>query len=708
VLLLDANDQIEWCNAVAADHFGLDPQRDRRSASPTSCARRPSSPTCRRGVGRAGADDRPRGSARCRCCCAPYGDGQKLVLTQDITERERADAMRRDFVANVSHEIRTPLTVLAGFVETMASLPLDRGRAPARAGPDAQQTDRMQALVADLLTLAQLEGSPRPPTDRWHDVARAAAAVHRPMAARCRRGGMRSRSSLQADAELAGSRTELLSAVGNLVNNAVRYTPEGGRIDVRLALRDGGRRRDRGADTGIGIAREHMPRLTERFYRVDGSRSRDTGGTGLGLAIVKHVVQRHGGELLIDSEPGKGSRFRLLPPAVRVRQLATREPRADRGQRGDLASRRAPSAAVDQVSFVAVGGRRRSATSSQPGRRGGWASRWRAPAQQGSRRAAPGRDASTRQPPYFERRHQRTGHPGAAMQALGAHAGAMRSTSGGCCARSPAGAATGHQQQPAQRHAAGRQHQALPQRLAVAAGAPAHQPQPGQRAQHGACQRQQGEARHEARRQLARCWPPAWPARRSAWRVEHPDVTARRVKKNIENQSMAAVRCALERGQRKGGQHRQPGRPSISARSEPPWQQLASARQHTPAAPPGAGARCRASATASTAPAARRATGTTAIARDGEQVSTPTAAARQCQAPSQAPGRGQQRGPATQGTRRAPSRVAGPPADSSAPPRPIARAIAIAGAPLPASSGSASSTASNARARPERRRRQRP
>jgi two-component system, OmpR family, phosphate regulon sensor histidine kinase PhoR len=124
------------------------------------------------------------------------------------------------------------------------------------------------------------------------------------------------------DAEIAGADTELLSAIGNLVNNAVRYTPEGGRIEVRWSRRaDGGAELDV-VDTGVGIAREHLPRLTERFYRVDSSRSRDTGGTGLGLSIVKHVVQRHGGEIDIQSEPGKGSRFRLIFPAVRVRTRA--------------------------------------------------------------------------------------------------------------------------------------------------------------------------------------------------------------------------------------------------------------------------------------------------------------------------------------------------------------------------------------------------
>jgi two-component system phosphate regulon sensor histidine kinase PhoR len=243
------------------------------------------------------------------------------VLTQDVTERERTEAMRRDFVANISHEIRTPLTVLAGFIETMDSLPLtevERRRVLLLMG---QQTDRMQALVADLLILAQLEGSPRPAAHRWVPVSELmnrarvdALALSASRHALAFSGG--------ADAELAGSDGELQSALGNLVNNAVRYTPEGGHIEVQWLWRADGGGELLVADTGPGIAREHLPRLTERFYRVDGSRSRDTGGTGLGLAIVKHVVQRHGGEIEIHSEVGKGSRFKLVFPAARVRRVA--------------------------------------------------------------------------------------------------------------------------------------------------------------------------------------------------------------------------------------------------------------------------------------------------------------------------------------------------------------------------------------------------
>jgi two-component system phosphate regulon sensor histidine kinase PhoR len=226
--------------------------------------------------------------------------------------------MRRDFVANVSHEIRTPLTVLAGFVETMARLPLTAAENSRVLTLMQQQTDRMQTLVGDLLTLAKLEGSPRPGSDRWQSVLslmKQAQVDARALSA----GRHVIEMAGGEDAEIAGSDTELFSAVANLLNNAVRYTPEGGRIQLLWRWRaDSGAELDV-IDSGIGIAREHLPRLTERFYRVDGSRSRDTGGTGLGLSIVKHIVQRHGGEIEIHSDLGKGSTFRLAFPSQRVR-----------------------------------------------------------------------------------------------------------------------------------------------------------------------------------------------------------------------------------------------------------------------------------------------------------------------------------------------------------------------------------------------------
>ena len=319
VLLLDEADQISWCNSIAADHFGLDPTRD-RSQRVTNLVRAPAFVAYLQ-TGQFGEPvmiPEPRGRGTLSILVRAYGEGLKLVLSQDVTERERSDAMRRDFVANVSHEIRTPLTVLSGFIETMSNLPLtevERKRVLVLMG---QQTQRMQTLVSDLLTLAQLEGSPRPPSDRWVAVGKLLGQAHADAAALSM--GRHQFSVSDADAaQLAGTESELMSAVGNLVTNAVRYTPEGGRISVAWRRRDDGSGEVTVSDTGIGVAREHIPRLTERFYRVDGSRSRETGGTGLGLSIVKHVVQRHGGELDVQSEPGKGSSFSLVFPAARVR-----------------------------------------------------------------------------------------------------------------------------------------------------------------------------------------------------------------------------------------------------------------------------------------------------------------------------------------------------------------------------------------------------
>ena len=326
VLLLDAGNRIEWCNSVAADQFGLDPQRDRRQHV-TNLVRAPAFVSYLqegRWEDAVNVPD-PRGKGTLSVLIRQYGDEQKLVLSLDITEREQAEVMRRDFSANVSHEIRTPLTVLAGFIETMNNLPLTEVERRRVLNLMEQQATRMQTLVSDLLTLASLEGSPRPPADRWVSVERLLVQA-RADAMALSAGRHRIRFDSANAVQLAGSESELASAIANLVNNAVRYTADGGDVQVAWHLMPDGAGALSVADNGIGIAREHLPRLAERFYRVDGSRSRDTGGTGLGLSIVKHVVQRHGGELDIQSELGKGSTFRLLFPAARVRYL---EPATD-------------------------------------------------------------------------------------------------------------------------------------------------------------------------------------------------------------------------------------------------------------------------------------------------------------------------------------------------------------------------------------------
>jgi two-component system, OmpR family, phosphate regulon sensor histidine kinase PhoR len=321
VLLLDKNDQIEWCNSVAASHFDLDPKRDIQQRI-TNLVRDPVFVAYMHGADFSQGVDVPArgGLGTLGVLVRLYGDDKKLVLSQDITERERTETMRRDFVANVSHEIRTPLTVLSGFVESLSTLALTEPERRRVLALMEQQTNRMEALVTDLLTLAQLEGSPRPVADRWVPVAELFAQVQADALA-LSAGRHELVFEPPEPQEFAGNAAELQSALSNLLSNAVRYTPERGRIVVTCSRRPSGGAALEVSDTGPGIGREHLPRLTERFYRVDGSRSRETGGTGLGLSIVKHVMQRHGGEIDIDSEPGRGSKFRLLFPPSRVRDL---------------------------------------------------------------------------------------------------------------------------------------------------------------------------------------------------------------------------------------------------------------------------------------------------------------------------------------------------------------------------------------------------
>ena len=355
VLLLDASDQVEWCNPVAADHYGLDPHRDRGQRI-TNLVRAPIFVQhLQQGEsGEAVVFPSPGHRATLAVRVQPYGLRRKLLLSYDITERERNETMRRDFVANVSHEIRTPLTVLSGFVETLATLPLDEPERRRVLGLMREQAQRMQALVADLLTLAQLEGSPRPPPDRWVTVGSLLAQARADVQALSAGA-----HTVEFDGEwqgvdaagvtwiweLAGSVSELHSALGNLVSNAVRYTPPGGRISVGWRVREDGAAEFEVSDTGPGISREHLPRLTERFYRVDGGRSREAGGTGLGLAIVKHVMQRHGGEVRIESELGEGSRFRLVFPGARLRRSRDEPGRAS-GAAEDVAAERDTAAAA--------------------------------------------------------------------------------------------------------------------------------------------------------------------------------------------------------------------------------------------------------------------------------------------------------------------------------------------------------------------------
>ena len=326
VVLLDGDGRIEWFNQMAADHFGLDERRDMLQhlgnlvRDPVFAAYFSAKDFSRDVVmpGRNSSSSKP---VRLSVHMHPYGEGRSLLLSHDITALDQADAMRRDFVANVSHEIRTPLTVLAGFVETLQSLPLKAEERNRYLDLMSQQSQRMQTLVSDLLTLSRLEGSPPPPSQEWHPLSA--------LMAQCEQdandlsgmlwGGTQTLSfKTHGVLELAGSASELLSAMFNLIGNAIRYSPADKMIEVRWTSTADGGAVFSVKDLGQGIAPEHIPRLTERFYRVDRSRSRETGGTGLGLAIVKHVSQRHGAELTIESAPGKGSLFSISFPPQRV------------------------------------------------------------------------------------------------------------------------------------------------------------------------------------------------------------------------------------------------------------------------------------------------------------------------------------------------------------------------------------------------------
>ncbi|MBI5462228.1 MAG: phosphate regulon sensor histidine kinase PhoR, partial [Gammaproteobacteria bacterium] len=252
----------------------------------------------------------------------PYATDQRLLVARDITRIQQLERMRRDFVANVSHELRTPLTVVAGYLETLLDDDSDEAarRWHKMLKSMYEQSHRMQGIVEDLLMLSRLETQAQPEQHQPVAVPGLLAQVRED--AQRLSGEQGHQIALEADAELwlHGTESELRSLFSNLAFNAVRYTPAGGRIRMRWYA-DAQGAHFAIQDTGIGIAAHHIPRLTERFYRVDIGRSRGSGGTGLGLAIVKHVLLRHDGQLEVESQPGQGSTFRCdFAPARVCRQ----------------------------------------------------------------------------------------------------------------------------------------------------------------------------------------------------------------------------------------------------------------------------------------------------------------------------------------------------------------------------------------------------
>jgi two-component system phosphate regulon sensor histidine kinase PhoR len=315
VASLNEANRIEWCNPLAEQHFGLNAQRDIMQDI-TYLVRQPefieylhagnySEPL----VMKAARHDDMVLSIK----LVPYGGNKHLLISRDITQLERIETMRRDFVANVSHEMRTPLTVVNGFVENLQDMPdLSHDKIQRALHLMAEQTRRMDHLVSDLLTLSRLENDQSPLRTEVVDMQVLLGEVYRD--GEMLSGGRHQHSlEMTGPAKLSGNREELRSAFSNLVSNAVRYTPDGGTIKLRWAMR-AGLPVFSVQDSGIGIEAQHIPRLTERFYRVDRSRSRETGGTGLGLAIVKHIALRHHAKLEIVSGEGAGSTFSLVFP----------------------------------------------------------------------------------------------------------------------------------------------------------------------------------------------------------------------------------------------------------------------------------------------------------------------------------------------------------------------------------------------------------
>ncbi len=320
VVILGDKFVIEWLNGHAEQLLGLDGSRD-AGAPVLNLIREPDFV----GYLQNGEYGRPltfrtirRPGLVLQAQAVPFSEGRTMLLMRDVTQMERLETMRRDFVANVSHELKTPLTVVSGFLDTLSEgwRDLSEDEIHHYLALASEQAERMRRLVDDLLTLSALE-TDAPPADEAIDVVPLLADVkEEALVLSAGRHEITLRN--EGPASVRGNPRELRSAFGNLASNAVRYTPVGGRIDLWWRACEDGGAAFAVSDTGIGIEPQHLPRLTERFYRVDRGRSREMGGTGLGLAIVKHVLERHGGRLEIESTPGRGSRFTAVLPPRRV------------------------------------------------------------------------------------------------------------------------------------------------------------------------------------------------------------------------------------------------------------------------------------------------------------------------------------------------------------------------------------------------------
>ena len=320
IVMLDDQDQIEWCNAIAEQFLEIQFKRDalqrihyivrKPEFVQYMMSRQFEEPVALEKMGSAA-------SLILRLQVFPFSENRRLILIQDITDLSKAEAMRRDFVANVSHEMRTPLTVMMGFLETVQTLELPPEQKAQYLEMMMDQGRRMKNLVEDLLTLANLEANTQPAPMNSISMSYLMSLIKNDAYA-LSQGKHSLNFDLKTPCNLLGEEREVLSAFSNLVSNAIRYTPNVGSVSATWSVNAAGEGEFTVTDTGPGISSEHIPRLTERFYRVDRSRSRETGGTGLGLAIVKHVANRHQANLVIESTPGRGSKFILRFPPVRT------------------------------------------------------------------------------------------------------------------------------------------------------------------------------------------------------------------------------------------------------------------------------------------------------------------------------------------------------------------------------------------------------
>ncbi len=322
VLALDQNFSINWFNRAARDHLNLNETTD-IGQNLLHLLRQPE---FMRYAGQSSWPEpivlkQPSGGSQRLLMMqfVTYLRHQRLLITRDLTQIDKLETTRRDFVANVSHELRTPLTVLAGFLETILEAPpgaITQVQRTQYLTLMQTQTTRMQALVADLLTLSDLETSPQAEQTLVDVPELLRSAIEQGIA--LSDGRHEIEHEIDPDLWLLGAASELASGFSNLITNAIRYTPDGGKIKVRWYRTSAGKAYYSVKDTGIGVSTEHLPRLSERFYRVDRSRSRDVGGTGLGLAITKHIAMRHDATLEIESRLGKGSTFSLIFDARRI------------------------------------------------------------------------------------------------------------------------------------------------------------------------------------------------------------------------------------------------------------------------------------------------------------------------------------------------------------------------------------------------------